>query len=532
MQDNAKIKGTGLAAAFALLLMLQMAGQLSAAAGSPATGQACSAAGSIITVTEGNFSLDWSNWRILVAVGLMISAALVGMLYMFASVMKDEGLMARARTEISQIILTAVLSVFFIVFVEFLCSSSVPPALLGLPQGNLFDNAENYLNDISSYTRSGFQTVFFFTSFLTFYDSYSEKSAGQNALTWGFAGGLKNLAPKAFMTMFLFAYLSASLHIYLLRFILIYSLMFLIPAGIILRSIFPFRRYGGALLGAGITLCVFFPFLLLLDSVMMGAYFQNPDFLNIECTNNLECLSKICGSASAVNPSMHGNMCYPVLSAGEKCDDEIGDWQCGSGRCVKKEIVAAGGSSTDKVCANVDQLRVEPEDCLTDSDCTIQLWCKIPESGHRGKCTKSLDTDAACTRHGQCGMPGMAFCDPITRSCKKALPTVASCNDNIECASLYCDRPADSNEKQCLEVKADYRQLAVDIGKTTPSSGNLLAKISPITALNKITQPVIIALFGGVILPLINFMLLSRTMKDLSGFFGAEMDIASIYRIL
>jgi len=524
-------KGKVACMAVVLLVFLQLAGQLSAAAGSPSPGQACSAAGSIITVNEGNFSLDWSNWRILVAVGLMISAALVAFLYMFASVMKDEGLMARARTEVSQIVLTAVLSLFFIVFVEFLCSSSMPPALLGLPQGNLFDNAENYLNDISSYTRGGFQTVFFFTSFLTFYDSFSEKTAGQNALAWGFAGGLKNLAPKAFMSMFLMAYLSASLHIYLLRFILIYSLMFLIPAGIIMRSIFPFRRYGGALLGAGITLCVFFPFLLLLDSVMMGVYFQNPDFLNIECNNNLECLSKICGSASAVNPSMNGKLCYPVLSAGEKCDEEIGDWQCGSGRCTEP-FVATGGSSTDKTCMDVDQLRIEDKDCLSDSECTIQLWCKIPESDYKGKCTKSLATDATCTRHAQCGIPGIAFCDPIIEACKKALPTEAPCNDNIECASLYCDRPVGSSDKQCLEVKADYRQLAVDVGKTTPSSSNLLAKISPITALNKITQPVIIALFGGVILPLINFMLLSRTMKDLSGFFGAEMDIASIYRIL
>jgi len=525
-------KGKVACIAVVLLVFLQLAGQLSAAAGSPSPGQACSHAGSIITVNEGSFSLDWSNWRILVAVGLMISAALVAFLYMFASVMKDEGLMARARTEVSQIVLTAVLSLFFIVFVEFLCSSSVPPALLGLPSGNLFDNAENYLNDISSYTRGGFQTVFFFTSFLTFYDSYSEKTAGQNALAWGFAGGLKNLAPKAFMSMFLMAYLSASLHIYLLRFILIYSLMFLIPAGIILRSIFPFRRYGGALLGAGITLCVFFPFLLLLDSVMMGAYFQNPDFLNIECTNNLQCLSKICGPANDINPSMHGNLCYPGLSAGKKCDNVIGDWQCYSGRCVEPTLVAAGGSQTDKVCADGDLLRVEDEDCLNDSDCIMQLWCKIPESGHRGKCTKSLATDATCTRHAQCGIPGMAFCDPIIGACKIALPIDAQCSENIECATKYCDRPAGSSDKQCMEVKVDYKQLAVDVAKTTPSSSNLLAKISPITALNKITQPTIIALFGGVILPLINFMLLSRAMKDLSGFFGAEMDIASIYRLL
>ena len=522
------MKRKGFAVVLAFLVMLQFAGQLSASAGSPESGNACSVAGSIITMSEGNFSFDWSNWRVYVIFGLMISAALVAMLYMFASVIKDEGLMARSRTEVSQIILTVFLALLFMVFVEFLCYSNAPSALLGVSQGNLFDSAENYMKDISSYTRNGFQTVFFFSTFLTFYDNFSEKSAGQNALTWGFAGGLKNLAPKAFISMFLFAYLSASLHIYLLHFILIYSLMFLIPTGIVLRSIFPFRRYGGALLGAGIALCVFFPFLLMLDSIIMGAYFQNPDFLGIDCTNNLDCMSKVCEPASAVNPNIHGKICYPVLSAGQKCDSEIGDWQCGSGRCIEPNTLGAGDTSSGKVCADVANLRTEGMDCLNDSECMSQLWCNM--SGHRGECTAGLDTGAQCSSNSQCGMPGISFCQ--TGRCQMAKTLGEDCAANIECASLYCGATQDSPGNKCLEVKTDFRQLAVDVGKANPGTENFFSKISPLKALSSITQPVIISLFGGVILPLINIMLLSRAMKDLSGFFGAEMDIASIYKII
>jgi len=512
-------------------------------AGGTASGQACSAAGDIVTITAGNFSLNWSNWRIYLALGLMISAALIAMLYMFARVIRDEGLMARSREEVLQLALTVTLSIFFIAFVEFLCSSTALPTLLGLPQGNLFDGAESYLTSISTYTRSGFQTIFFFSSILTWYESYSEKAAGQNALTWGFAGGLRNLAPKALITMFLFAYLSANLHIYLLHFILVYCLMFLIPVGIVLRSFFPFRRFGGALLGVGIAFSILFPFLLLIDSVIMGSYFQNPEFLGIDCSSNYECMSKVCRPGSEVDPSITGNICYPSPVAGGPCDADIGDWQCISGRCIEPSATESSNYNiivtpstyvaTSKVCADTRFLGVEDADCTSDGDCLPSLWCKGSETieGFKGKCSKQSELGKPCLHNNQCGMPGQAFCNTSSK-CQVPKTIGDNCSENIECASLYCESTAGISGKTCKEVKSDYRQLAIDIGKSSTGSENLFSKISPLKILGKIVQPVIIALFGGVLLPLINFMLLTRAVKDTSGFFGAETDIAGIYKIL
>lgn len=468
---------------------------------------ACEAAGDIVRIGGKEiFELNWSNWRIWIAVGLAISFILVAIIQLVAAFLKDEGLAARAKVEIFQLAATAVIALFFVAFFQFLCSP-ILPSIFGFTE-NVFDKSESYLTSMASWTRGSFYQLFFLVSLQNWYESMSEKSAGGNPFTWGFAGGLANLFPKALITLFLFAYMSANLHIQLLHFLQPYTLMFLIPAGIALRSFFPFRRFGGALLGAGIALIVVFPLLMLLNALLMGASFDKPEFLNISCTENRECLSKVCNPAT--------QLCSTSLPSGAACDPSIGDWQCASNRCV-------GGK-----CADPATLGAEGTECANDKDCGAPLWCDdLAFSPPR--CAKPLELGETCMRDYMCGIPGSAFCN-ATFSCQKALGTGAACDEDIECASGRCDGIPPNTK--CVAAKYDARQMSIEVGKAGTTDANIASKFSISEIVSKPIEIFTIALIGGVFLPLINFLLLSRAVKDFSAFFGAEIDIASIYRVL
>jgi hypothetical protein len=372
---------------------------------------------------------------------------------------------------------------------------------------------------MSSWTKTSFHSVFYFTTLLAFYDNYSEKSAGgENPLTWGFAGGLKNIAVKAMLSSFLFAYLSANLHLHLIKFLPFYCLLFLIPVGIVVRSIFPLRRFGGAMMGAGIALIVLFPFLLLMDSFMVGAYFGEPSLLNMTCTGPLECASKVCKKFTNIQEWA----CAPPLVAGESCDKTIGDWQCASGKCIQNRT-----NPSNWICADTASLKTEGQLCSSDKECVPPLWCNAPSAS--SKCLKPLadiSNNPPCSSDSVCGAPGSAYCDK-SNQCQSTNMVGETCTENKECGSLYC------LSGNCTEVKTDQNQVAFDIAKAGTQGGpGIFEKINPSTVVRSILDPLMIAIIGGIALPLVNYMLLSRAVKDFSGFFGAEIDISSIYKIL
>lgn len=502
IKDNTKGK------AFTALLFLSLFVSINAAA------TACEASGDIVKLGAQGFEVNWSNWRIYVGIALAISAILIVIMQMVASVIKEEGLIARARAEIFQLTMTAVIALLFVAFFQFLCSPALP-SIFGFTE-NVFDRSETYLKSMASWTRASFGEIFTTLAIQSWYDSFSEKTAGKNPITWGFGGALATVVPRLLLSMFLFAYMSANLHIQLLQFLQPYALIFLIPVGIVIRSFFPFRRFGGALLGAGIALIVIFPFLILLDSLLLGTYFDKSEFLDIKCDSNVECLSKVCNATTRLcqNSLPTGTECGSAR--GEAQDAAIGDLQCMSNRCVKGK------------CADPASLKGESAACSKDKECIAPLWCDL--SGAPPQCAQPLRIGSACGRDAMCGAPDVAFCSP-SKVCEGTKAVGDACNDNRECGSLYCSGVPPN--KVCISPKYDLRQIAITVGEAGVSGGsNLPNQLSISNALARMVEIMTIGIVGGIVLPLINYLLLSRAVRDFSAFFGAEIDIASIYRIL
>jgi hypothetical protein len=475
---------------------------------------ACEASGDIVKIGTQGFEVNWSNWRVYLAIALALSILLIFIIRTVSSVIKEEGLIARSRSELFQLIMTAVIALFFVAFFQFLCSPALP-SIFGFTD-NIFDRSETYLKDMASWTRYSFFEIFTALALQNFYDSFSEKTAGQNPVTWGLGGALSTVVPRLLLSMFLFAHMSANLHIQLLQFLQPYTLIFLIPAGLVLRSFFPFRKFGGALLGAGIALIVIFPFLIMLDSLILGEYFKQASFLDLSCDSNVECLSKVCDTTK--------HLCQNSLPTGADCgsargeaqDALIGDLQCMSNRCVKGK------------CADPAVLLGDGAPCSKDKECEAPLWCDL--SNTPKQCAQPLKTGSSCGRDAMCGASNRAFCNS-SRVCAGSKAVGDSCEDNRECASLYCSGVPPN--KACVSPKYDLRQIAINVGEAGISGGGSLpAQLSISRVLSRMVEIMTIGIVGGIVLPLINYLLLSRAVRDFSAFFGSEIDIASIYRIL
>ena len=212
----------------------------------------------------------------------------------------------------------------------------------------------------------------------------------------------------------------------------------------------------------------------------------------------------------AFSPTGKG-ICLDKLDTGVQCGNDPtdttpiinGDWQCNSGRCK------------DNKCVNPDSLLgLNKGPCIIQQDCTSGLWCDF--SGGQGVCriAKKINLET-CSKDSECGTPGEAFCNRATEKCVRTLATNNPCSYDRQCSSLWC------KESLCKANVYSENQLTYFIQKPedfykSQSSFDVRKWIS------EMFYFIILSIIIGIVLPLINFLLLSRAAKDISGFIGGE----------
>lgn len=280
----------------------------------------------------------------------------------------------------------------------------------------------------------------------------------------------------------------------------------LLPVGIVMRSLFPFRRFGGALLGVGIGLMLFVPLLLAINSMVITSFINNQGWMeSFTCTQDRDCNSKVC--------NLETKVCGPFLKPGEKCgynDNVPGDWQCLSGRCGNgvcldpKTLVGVGGK------------------CTTTTNCNAGLWCN-------GEiCAAAKKTGDACTDDSECGMRWTNTC--VDGKCSGTKGVNEACTRDAECSSLVCSGTAP--QKKCIAAKIETGSMFVELAAAAKSPIPLILGISIVSMIPKISFYFSISFIAGFFLPFINLLLLSKAIRDISGFLGAELDVSSIMALL
>jgi hypothetical protein len=429
----------------------------------------------------------------------------------------DESLVARSKDELNQLVFTTLIVVIIVVLVQFMCSSAIPQFLYGsnliisYQQPDLIKTSCVYLEKLSEYMKSMFYKAFwaFFTANFgqTFVESTWTKTIGE---TWDLAMS----SAATLFTMMLTGYITTSAQIFLIKFIQYFALLYLLPAGIVLRSFLPFRRFGGALIGVAIGLFFFLPLLVTLNAVIIDSQFQTSIEIGNKCTIYSDCCSWVCKSGE----------CQMKLSVGETC---VYPEQCAEGIC--NEIFPGG----KKICI---QCSGNEQPCNGNPDCCKGFVCT------EGYCTRGKELDASCKSWFECAS-GVCY----NGNCSLPRASGADCNHLTDCYSRNClpskkcsncnmsanEIPSLISEGgQALKAGGAISDITQIDMKTVGTPGLWSAISTWITSqwMDLIIKPITIVVIAGIVLPLINLMILSMAIRELSAFFGAETDV-SIGRI-
>ncbi len=216
---------------------------------------------------------DWlGSWQGLSLIGILTSYFVISLLYMIGTYMGNPWLVARAKNELYQVFITALFLASIILLVTTLCSLNFSDFGLNVG-GNMFDVAEFFLLWLRDKTAVVLGGVLGMSNIVMMLSS--------------FTGGL----PITFVTVIMspFAGLSALMtilnflvnavaicllvtiaQIVVLKIINVGMLSILLPIGVVCRSFPITRKFGGALMAIAIGLFVAYPFMLMLNFVVLG----------------------------------------------------------------------------------------------------------------------------------------------------------------------------------------------------------------------------------------------------------------------
>ena len=465
-------------------------------------------------------ALEVGNWRVAVVIALAISALIISIIFMVGKAISDESLVARSKDELNQLVFTTLLVVIIVVLVQFMCSSAIPTFLYGskllvtyqqtdLTTMNLMKMSCTYLEKLSEYMKSMFYKTFWIFFSANFGQAFVEAQWTKTL------GEMYELALSSAATMFstmLAAYITTSAQIFLLQYIQYFALLYLLPAGIVLRSFLPFRRFGGALIGVAIGLFFFLPLLVTLNAVIMDSQFKMNLEIGNKCTTDSNCCSQVC----------KGGECQMKLSVGETC---TGPGQCGSGICDE----TSPGKKLCIQCSGNEQPCGNSPDCCKGFTCT-DGYCTLGKEFDK-PCVSWLECASRVCYNGNCSLPRAAGAScKISEDCYSGncLPDLTCSDCNISGNEIPMVM---SEGGQALKSGGAISDITQADPKTTASTNVFSAIWKKIVSLfTDMIQSVTIVVIAGIVLPLINLMILSMAVRELSAFFGAETDV-SIGRI-
>ena len=218
------------------------------------------------------------NWKSLSVIGLLLSGAFISLIYMIGKAMDSPTLVSRAKTDIIQVMVTAILLIFLYSLLSVICS--IDGKQFGLKFSSIFDGAENYfeyarLMGLSAYlksTNSIMTLTGLSTLVLTVPDAIALGSFAKIGLFLKVFGGY-NIPIGALNWLASLVMLSISLmkgYVVVLNAIELNFLNLLFPAGIVMRCFSPTRDFGGVLISLSLGLFLFFPFMFSFSYMILG----------------------------------------------------------------------------------------------------------------------------------------------------------------------------------------------------------------------------------------------------------------------
>ena len=264
---------------FVLFLILSLSNLLNAQAVNPEnlpTG--CEVATKLDFGNQSSATSVEQNWKSLSFIGLLLSSALISIIYMIGKAMDAPGLMARAKTDLIQVAVTGIALVLLYGILSGLCA--IDAREFGFSFSSFFDGANKYFEysralALETYLKAT-NSIMLITGLSTFNINSPDFIDFGTFFKIGiflkpYAGyGVVIGAINWFASLVLLSYSLITGFMVVLDAIQIYFLNLLLPAGVVLRCFSPTRDFGGVIIAISIGLFIFYPILFSFSYIILG----------------------------------------------------------------------------------------------------------------------------------------------------------------------------------------------------------------------------------------------------------------------
>jgi hypothetical protein len=230
------------------------------------------------SATSGAFQQFLCGWQGVMAIALTVSAVFLAAFYILSVLMRNDSLKGFVKIELSELAITAVLVMILVgaigavsdlQFGSLISSQNV----IGVTSSASIYNVtqtyfENVGGDMSSWLEMDYVLGVVVDSFASVQSQPRPMGVGIVAPPFaGLASPIKQLL-YSMSNALAIAYVINYAQLYVFLFVLQGALRYYIPLGIILRSLTPTRRIGGALIGLGVSFLFVFPALYSVNCLM------------------------------------------------------------------------------------------------------------------------------------------------------------------------------------------------------------------------------------------------------------------------
>lgn len=223
---------------------------------------------------SGFSSIFGMDWQLLVFVGLFITVACLGVLYMAGTFMRNAKLVAWTQSELFQVAVTAVLATFIIAWVAGTCNfpANIISGAASDANKNVYVVADDYLDwgIVQGYKAFGLITAanFGFGLVSGFYFAFDPLGVGSRLSPMGAFSQMSNIM-FVMMSTFMVSFLVFSTQKLIIDYLVLAMLYFFLPLGLLMRSLSPTREFGGAMVGLALGLLIFYPLLIVFNKVLI-----------------------------------------------------------------------------------------------------------------------------------------------------------------------------------------------------------------------------------------------------------------------
>jgi hypothetical protein len=278
-------------------------------------------------IKQGNIT---STWGMRAVIAIVLSSIIAALFFMIGKGLGKAEIVNKAKTDVYQIGITALILILFGAFVGGICNINAKQ--FGLPKESLFDNARAYFEYAQSKAMTAYgktaSAIMFIAGMSSLYARPTITAPNlAGSITIGFVpfSGLNYaLGALQFMMGFVLMQIAvAQAWIAVLDAIEASFLQLLLPVGVLLRCFMPTREFGGVLMSIAIGFFLFYPLMFSIAYLVLGA--PSPDSLPSFETHHGTIIGAFAtiGTTSLVPMAGIATTLTYILSFSDTASDEI-----------------------------------------------------------------------------------------------------------------------------------------------------------------------------------------------------------------